>query len=108
MGFVIRGVVGVWGHGEQERWSLEAMLRDVILLRVTGNRLEKGQTVLLTLGESSPKAHAYSPATSGPRSRQRGGGRRVVRFNRVVLKALVRRRYLYKDLKQVKGRALEI
>lgn len=71
-------------------------------------RLEKGPTVLLTLGESSPDACAYRPATSGPRSRQKGGGRRVVRVNRVVPKALMRRQNLYQDLEQVKGRALEI
>lgn len=42
MGFVTRAVVGVLGCGEQDRWSFEAMLRNVIILRMTGNSLGKG------------------------------------------------------------------
>lgn len=55
MGFVTRGVVGVLGRGEQDRWSFEAMLRNVIILRMTGNSLGKGMTVPPNPSESSPK-----------------------------------------------------
>lgn len=56
MGFVTRGVVGVLGHGEQDRWSFEAMLRDVIILRMTGNSLGEGMIVPPNPSESSPKS----------------------------------------------------
>lgn len=101
MQIVARGVFGDLGwDGER---TCRATRNNTRASR--GNREGQGYMHHFPTNDSNPKAHAFSPSPVWPNVQAKGWRQEGPAFKEDVLKALVRRQYLHKDLEQMKRAA---